>query len=428
MSSYSPTIESTDKKAYIVCFSAALFFFYEFIQGNLFGSISKDMMQAFAITADKMVFLSSIYFVANVIFLFPAGVLLDRFSTRRIILVSLLICIFGTFLLANTHSFQVALLCRFLTGIGSAFCFLSSIRLATRWFPANKMALITGLIVTMAMTGGMVAQTPMTLLINELGWRMALMFDGAVGLVILAIIANTVEDWPHGKALRKEDSLGGMSIWASMRRSYFNGQNVLAALYTSLMNMPIAILGAMVGSLYLEQAIGFSRKDASMITSMLFFGSILGGPLIGSLSDKLGIRKKPMMIFNLLSLAMVCLTLYFPTHNFTLLMVLFFLIGFFTCAQVISYPLIAENNPPALTATAVSVASILTQGGYVLYQNIFGQLLQRQWQGQMTDGVATYSFEAYQNAFIILPIGMIIAFMASMLLKETFCKRQEKRG
>jgi MFS family permease len=410
-------------RAYIVCFSAALFFFYEFIQGNLFGSISQDMMQAFAITADKMVLLSSIYFVANVVFLFPAGVLLDRYSTKKIILISLSVCIFGTFLLASTSSFEVALLCRFLTGIGSAFCFLSSIRLASRWFPTQKMALITGLIVTMAMTGGMVAQAPMTLLINAYGWREALLFDAGLGLVILLVISKTIQDWPHGRPLRREDSLHGMSIWQSMRQSYFKAQNLLAALYTSLMNMPIAILGAMIGSLYLEQTFGLSRQDASMVTSMIFFGAILGAPVIGNLSDKLALRKKPMIVFNLLSLVSICYLIYQPNPSFSLLALLFFLVGFFTSAQVISYPLIAENNPPALTATAVSVASILTQGGYVLYQNIFGQLLQSGWQGKTLAGVAQYSPSAYQYALTILPIGAGLAFIACCFLKETHCKR-----
>jgi MFS family permease len=160
-----------------------------------------------------------------------------------------------------------------------------------------------------------------------------------------------------------------------------------------------------------------------MVTSMIFIGAILGAPVIGNLSDKLALRKKPMIVFNLLSLVSICYLIYQPNPSFSLLALLFFLVGFFTSAQVISYPLIAENNPPALTATAVSVASILTQGGYVLYQNIFGQLLQSGWQGKTLAGVAQYSPSAYQYALTILPIGAGLAFIACCFLKETHCKR-----
>ncbi|MGL6036329.1 MAG: MFS transporter, partial [Legionella sp.] len=46
---------------WMVCFAATLFFFYEFIQGNMFASIAANIMQDFHIQADKMAYLSSIY-------------------------------------------------------------------------------------------------------------------------------------------------------------------------------------------------------------------------------------------------------------------------------------------------------------------------------------------------------------------------------
>lgn len=155
---------------WIVCFSAALFFFYEFIQMNMFNAISADLMRDFSLHATELGKLSAYYFYANLLFLPVAGALLDRFSTRLIILSALFLCIIGVAGFATTHSFILACLFRFMSGIGSAFCFLSSIRLASRWFPAKQMALVTGLIVTMAMMGGMVAQTPLTLLTQSLGW------------------------------------------------------------------------------------------------------------------------------------------------------------------------------------------------------------------------------------------------------------------
>lgn len=68
---------------WLVCFSASLFFFYEFIQGNMFASIADNIMQDFHVQADKMAYLSSIYYVSNVIFLFVAGFVLDRFSAKK---------------------------------------------------------------------------------------------------------------------------------------------------------------------------------------------------------------------------------------------------------------------------------------------------------------------------------------------------------
>lgn len=152
----STTPVETSWRAWIVCLIAALFFFYEFIQMNMLSSLNQDLMAAFDVDATRLGILSSTYFYANVIFLLPAGQLLDRYSTRTIILIALSLCVLGTYLFSLTDSLWIAAFFRFVTGIGSAFCFLSSIRLASRWFPANHMALISGLIVTMAMLGGWV--------------------------------------------------------------------------------------------------------------------------------------------------------------------------------------------------------------------------------------------------------------------------------
>ena len=125
--------------------------------------------------------------------------ILDRISTRRVILTTLLICSLGTLLFGMATSVYIAQICRFFTGIGSAFCFLSSMRLASRWFPTQQLALVTGLVVTMAWMGGMVAQTPLTLLIEKLGWRHALAVDAGLGLIIWGFIYLFVQDYPPGQ-------------------------------------------------------------------------------------------------------------------------------------------------------------------------------------------------------------------------------------
>src|SRR5579871_5475412 len=119
---------------WLVCFTASLFFFYEFIQMNMLNAISTELMQTFSINATQFGKLSAYYFYANMIFLLPAGIILDRVSTKKIMLTALSICVIGTFAFALAPNIFVASTSRFFAGIGSAFCFLSGVRLATRWF------------------------------------------------------------------------------------------------------------------------------------------------------------------------------------------------------------------------------------------------------------------------------------------------------
>src|SRR4051812_12693166 len=86
------------KLAWVVTLTAALFFFYEFIQLNLFNSIDIQLMSTFNINAVQLGQLASMYFYANAIFLFPAGNILDRFSTKKILLFAVSLSSVGTFI------------------------------------------------------------------------------------------------------------------------------------------------------------------------------------------------------------------------------------------------------------------------------------------------------------------------------------------
>lgn len=402
-----------------ICLAASLFFFYEFIQGNMFASIADDIMRDFHIQADSLTYLSSVYYVSNVLFLFVAGIILDRFSAKRTIIIAMLFCVLSTFILAYVHTFTLALVCRFITGIGSAFCFLGPIRIASRWFPAKRMALVTGLIVTIAMSGGMLAQYPLTKLVLYIGWRDAMVWLGWLGLCILGLMVFFIQDKPSAQPPSTK-----IGILASAKIAYLNPQTLLAALYASFMNMAVAVFGAVMGSLYLIQRLHVTKEEAALVNSMLFLGAIVGGPLMGWCSDRWGRRIPPMKLGAYCALITILAILYLSV-SYTSMLILFFCLGLFTASQVISYALVAESSSYHITATAVSIVSIMTQSGYVLYQNIFSKLLLQHGGMHMINGVPTYSLGDYQAAALILPIGLVLSIFILSGLRETHCRRHQ---
>lgn len=422
------THNSNPWSPWIVCFIASLFFFYEFIQMNMFNAINSQLIREFSLTAGELGNMSASYFYANVIFLFPAGMILDRISTRWVVLTALTICTLGTFLFAMAESVQVATLCRFVTGIGSAFCFLSCIRLASRWFSPERMALISGLIVTMAMIGGMMAQSPLTLLVNTVGWRTALQIDAGLGLVIIGLIVRWVRDYPaHLASLYTIDkkNVTQYGYWKSMSMAFLSRQNWVCGIYTSLLNLPLFLLGGLWGSLYLRNVHHLTSMQSSYVTGMIFLGTIIGSPFMGWLSDRIGLRRKPMFIGAGLSLVVILLMM--STQHFSLasLMLLFLILGFVTSTQVLSYPTIAESNPRIFTATCVSVVSICAISGGAIFEPFFGWLMDRHWSGTMSEGVRTYTGPDFQFAMWLFPIAIIIALCALSMLRETYCRRNE---
>ncbi len=415
MSTDSKLFTSHPMTAWIVCLSAGLFFFYEFFQLNIFDVINQALRQDFQIDAAQLSWLSSAYLWADILFLLPAGLLLDRFSTKKIIVSAMIICILGTFGFALTHSFYLAFFYHFLSGIGNAFCFLSCVVLVSRWFVQKRQALVIGIIVTMAFLGGMVAHTPFAYLANNLGWRRALMIDGALGLVLLMWIGRVVQDAPTPSSRPTATSSG--HFW----QAWSNRQTWLAGIYTSCLNLPIMVLCALWGASYLQIVHHLSSLTASNVISMILFGSIIGCPLVGGLSDFHG-QRKPIMIIGAICTLLTLFPLFFSANlSVAQLNVLFFSLGLFTSTQVISYPFIAESNPSARVGSATGLASLLIMGGAGVGQVLFGYLMTYHAKHEHL-----YTISDFQFAMWIFPITAVLALLAICLTKESYCKRTLK--
>lgn len=417
--------EINSRRAWLICLVMSLFFFYEFVQMNIFDSIAQDILVDFSLTAATVGYLASMYFYGNFLMVVPAGMLLDRFSTKKIALIAMVVSTFATIVFSQTQHLYLAEACRFLAGMGAGFCFLSCIRLASRWFSSNRLAFVTGIIVTMAMLGGMVAQTPMAVLSEHIGWRYAMLINGFLGILIIFLILLVVRDQPkkqesHAqeahKQLQKYGVLRSLSFVIRSRNNWFGG------LYTTLMNLPIFILGALWGMTYLEQVRSLTHAEASYVISVLFIGVIFGSPAFGWFSDKILSRRKPMLLGAVTSLIVVLLMMYLPHLSVVELLILSFLLGFLTSSQIISYPAIAELNPTELTASAASIISLVIMASGVVVQPLTGWLIGMHWDHQMLEGKPLYLKSDFMSAMLIMPISFVISFFVALAIKETRCQ------
>ncbi|MDI1352629.1 MAG: MFS transporter, partial [bacterium] len=397
--------------------SAGLFFLYEFFQLNIFDVINQPLRTDFNIDATQLSWMSSAYLWADILFLLPAGIILDRFSTRKVILTAMSVCVVGTVGFATTQSFLLASFFHFLSGIGNAFCFLSCIVLVSHWFPARRQALVIGSLVTMAFIGGMMAHTPFAYLYELFGWRNALLIDGGVGACLLVWIYLVVKDRPCDAPERTQVIQG--HIISSFAKAFANPQNWLAGLFTSFLNLPIMVLCALWGASYLQVVHHLPDIAASNVVSMIFMGSIIGCPVVGWLSDSQG-RRKPLMIIGAVATLITVIPLFMDLALSQMtLSILFFSLGFFTSTQVISYPLIAESNDSANTGSSTGIASVIIMGGGGVGQVLFGWLMTHH---AHVSGAA-YSVADFQYAMWMFPIAALAALIAVLLTRETYCKR-----
>lgn len=409
-------------KSWLVVFSGALLFFYSFLQLNILNPITDLLMKDFKLDPSGIGWLSSMYFFANFVFLFPAGLILDRLSCKKWIMIAMAFAVISMFGFAFSYNVPSAGIFRFFSGVGGAFSFIGAVRLASRWFSPKKMALGIGCLVTLGMLGGAAAQTPAVFLTESLGWRNMMVIFGVLGIFLYIWMLIFVKDFPEHleekDAARKIKRAG---FWKSVSLALKNRYNWFGGLYTAFLNLPIFILGALWGNIYLTQGHGIDKEKASYVISFLFIGSIAGAPIIGWFSDYIKKRKFPMVLGAGLSLIIILAIIYIPFHSVFSLSALFFMLGFFTSSQALSYPAISELNSPLVTAAASSIISSVLIGSGFIFQPLFGWLMQ-----MASKRKTVYSLQDFYVAMIILPAVFLLGLIFALLIKETNCKRQKK--
>ena len=408
--------------AWVVCLSAAGFFCFEFFQINMFNALDPELIRTFKTNGTTLSLLSALYFYGNVILLIPAGILLDNLSTRKLILVAMSISLIGTTIFALSPSLLIAGIGRFLVGIsGGPFCLLSTIRLASRWFPKDKMAFVSGIIVALGMVGGIISQAPFTYLVEVLGWRMAMAVDIIVGCVILFIIYHFVSDYPvnqQHKYTQQRKNYQQLGFVKGLKIVLHETQNWLCGIFASLLNLPIFLLGALWGNLYLIQVFNLTRIQAATTTSMLYIGMLVGAPSFGWIADNINHRKLPIFSGIILCLVSLSYLIYADNLSLTALILLFLFIGFGSSAQVLNYPIVTESNPLSLTGSATGLAAVLIMSGGAIFQPAFGWILDMSWDGSLIDEIPLYSQSSYNNGIWMIIICLVISLLAVIILKD----------
>jgi MFS family permease len=401
------------RKAWLLCFIASLFFFFEFFQLSSFDPLNALIQRKYQLNPAQVSWLGSAFLWGNIMFLIPAGMLMDKRGARPSILASLGISIIGLALFEYGHQFSLVLLGRFAVGIGNAFCFIALIVLVSQWFPANKQAFAMAIMVNVGFLGGLVAHTPLVWVLEHYGWSTLMAINLMMGMVIWTLNYALVYDGP---LFQPADHSNSSLSFAEYRSKILTLQNIGAGVYISFLNLPIMVLCALWGVQYLQDVHHLGAFQSSNVVSMIFLGSMIGSPVLGWLSDYWQRRKNMMLIGGLGSLAL-CLPLCFLdlSLSYLQLLIIFILLGFFSSAQVLGYPLITESNLSEFAGRATSLASMMIMSGGMLGQVIFGGLLKAH--GEII------SSASYGYAMILFPASIMIALFLLFWMKETFCRK-----
>lgn len=400
-----------------------LFYFYECLLQVSPSVMSAELMRDFSVTSHTLGILSGIYFYSYAGMQLPCGVMTDYFGPRRLLTVATTICAFSTIAFGMTDSFFMACVARLMIGFGSAFAVVGTLKLASSWFPANRFAFLTGMMVTLGMLGAIFGEAPLAILIDQYGWRHSMLIMGCVGLIVALLIFTFTKDHDehvHQSApeeLKEEGSLG-QRLLILLR----NKQLWLVAFYGCLMYTATPVICGLWGVPFLMLSMHVSKAIAANYISLVLFGWAVAGPVWGIFSNKIGLRKPPLYIGCIGALLTSSCIIFGSIHSKFLLQILLFTFGMFSAGFLPAFALAKEVCNQKYVATALSFMNMMNMVGIAIVQPAVGFILDALWSGHLSHGVRVYTVANYQMALAVLPIGMFIALILLPLIQETHCK------
>lgn len=420
----------------------AFAFLASYFHRTVTGVVADSLMSEFVIErAADLGILSSIYFYTYAILQVPAGILADYYGPRRVVSLSLVISACGAAFFGWTDSIGGLYAGRFFSSLGVALIYVNIAKIQAEWFRVREFATMSGLLTFVGNSGSLLAATPLAFIVDAVGWRSSFYLIAAYSLVMALICWLMVRDRPGDIGLpsiieieKREGKIcapvekGKESVLARMKvvfKNPFTWPPFLASV--AMYGVYMSIIGVW-GIPYLMQVYGMPRVAAANHMLFMVIGNMVGAPLLGFLSDRLGFRRWPYVGSAAGILAAWLVTIWHGAQPPEwMLYPICLALGLGVSGVSLTVACVKEVNPRHLTGMAAGIANSGAFVGGALLQAPFGWILDQYWQGSVEQGVRLYPVAAYQSAFLFCAGVLVAGLLCALLIKETHCKELESR-
>jgi sugar phosphate permease len=240
-------------------------------------------------------------------------------------------------------------------------------------------------------------------------WSRFWMVMGCIGIVISVVLLVLL---PRQQATSQEGNWVG-EAGRSLKTVFGNPQSILCGMIAGLLFIPTTIFDMVWGVRYLQEAHGFDYGAAVMRSAMVPLGWIIGCPLLGLISDRIG-RRKPVIIGGAVTLLASLAWILFGPAELLPPYLLGLITGLASGAAMLPYTVIKEANPPQMSGTSTGVINFINFTFSALLGPVFANLLLR-----ASGGAAEMELGHYQAAFQPLLFGVALAIALTFFLRET---------
>lgn len=390
----------------------SVYYFYQYVMRSSPSVMMPQLTDAFGLSAVGLASLLGLFYYGYAPFSLVAGVAMDQLGPCKVVPLGAAMVGVGALLFASGDP-TLASIGRFLQGAAGVFALIGAVYIATTYFPASRAATLIGVTQMFGMAGGSAGQFVVGPLIGGgVSWTFFWLAMGVAGFPIAVLLLWLMPKREAAPAIQAGQPGRMTQAARAMGAVFINPQSILCGLISGLMFIPTTIFDMVWGVRFLEEAHDLPYSMAVLRSASVPLGWIIGCPLMGFISDRMGRRKPVILVSGAVLLGTMAFILYGPPNVFPPF-TLGLIAGIASGAAMLPYTVIKEANRPEHGGTATGVINFVNFSLSALLGPVFAGLLTRVSAG------GERTLDHYQEAFQPLIFGVALAILLALFLRET---------
>ena len=275
-----PTSRLVDR-AYLAWGTVAAAYAIAFLQRVSPQSMNLPFIHDFDTDAAGVAMLASSYFWGYTLMQIPAGLLVDRYGVKRVVLASMMASSLGSAAFALAPNLLDVFAARLIVACGDALVFTALLKLVAQSFSDERFGVMSGISQVSGYVGGVIATTPLAAAVTGFGWRACFLFIACIGLANLAFAKLALKPDP---ASHSNKTLAGVILAA--RHSLSHVANWGCAMTFASPFAVVTTLSGVWGIPMVAHVFNISPTAAGTPLLAFMIGNAIGSIFLGHIADR----------------------------------------------------------------------------------------------------------------------------------------------
>ena len=386
---------------YVVMFLAyALKNFHSYATSMTASLLQTDL----GLTAAQVSLYIAAYTWTNAIVQLPAGIVCDRWSAKKLLGFSYIAAAVGCLLVAYSGSLAGIVIGRVILTVGISFVFNVCSRHIAAWNTAGGYRRANSLMMTFGKIGGLLATTPLVLMIGSVGWKNTFGIIALVSILVAAGAFVFVVD--KKETLNKEPNGMFTAIGKLIKTKGF----WMFCSAGALVGMTVPMIFSAWGGTVLTQGLGLDPTLSSTVILCGNLASCVGGITVAVICKK--VAPKPLVVgsYAITVVLVAVMAIFINQLTAPAMFVIFILMGFvFYTSTTTVYSLMRDMCSVKYIGGFMGASNFISWlVGNALVSTIWGLFIPN-----------TFSLEGFRNAMWFQLAICIVGLVLFIAMKPT---------